>query len=105
MQNWLKGILGMSIGLSIIGAVIAIGYYISIVGAVVAFVCAVFIGGAFLSLIYAVEKNDFKKGAFVPLLVVAAIITGIVAQPPIPETFGLCILAGIFGAIMVQEGE
>ena len=105
MQDWLKGLLGTSFGLLILGATIAIGYYISVVGAVLAFVCAALAGGAFLSLLFAIEKNDFKAGVFVPLLISAAVIVGIVAQPPSGPTFGLCILAAIFGAILIQEGE
>lgn len=105
MENWLKGILGGSVGLLILGTTIAIGYYISIQGAIVAFICAVLVGGAFLSLIYAIENNDFKAGAFVPILLALAIITGIFAQPPSAPTFGLCILTAIFGAVMIQQGE
>ena len=101
----MKGISGTSIAIIIIGIAIATGYYISAVGAAVAFICSVLVCGAFLSLIYAVENNDFKSGAFVPILIAMAVITGVFAQPPALPTFGLCVFTSIFGVIMIQQGE
>jgi hypothetical protein len=105
MENWLKGLLGTSTALIIIGIVIATGYYISVAGAAAAFICSALVCSAFLSLIYAVENNEFASGALVPILIVVAVLIGIFAQPPALPTFGLCIFTSIFGVIMIQRGE
>jgi len=105
MSSWITGLISSVVLLMIAVITYLIWASFGLVLSAIALLCAAIAAAFVLAFIYAVENDDFKAGASIPLIAAFGLAVGYFGQPPLEQTLALCALGSVLAVVLIQEGD